>query len=66
MTKDDVKLNVTRIGVILGALVAFVALVAAFRSAFDARYVTRDEFADLKSDVRVIKCAVRPNAQGCP
>lgn len=65
MTRD-VKVNVTRIGVILGALVAFVVLVSALRSAADDRYVKHTEFHELKSDVRVIKCAVRPSSAGCP
>lgn len=65
MTRD-VKVSVTRIGVILGVLVAFVLLVSALKSYGDERYVRHSEFQELKSDVRVIKCAVRPAAAGCP
>lgn len=44
MTRDEItRINWTRVGTILGALVAFVVLLSALRGAADERYVQRTE-----------------------
>jgi hypothetical protein len=59
---DNVKVNVTRIGVIVGVIVAFVVLLSAVKSAGDERYVTRPEYlrdvGDIKSDIRAMRCEI--------
>ena len=56
----DVRVNVTRIGIILGALVAFVVLASAFRGWLREEYVMRGEYqqdiGQIKADVRVLRC----------
>lgn len=56
----DVRVSLTRLGIILGALVALVALTTAFKSILDERYVQRAEFQrdlmDMRADIRVLRC----------
>lgn len=58
----DVKVNLTRAAVVLGALVALVAVTTAAMNVFDDRYVRRQEHAadlgQIKADLRVLRCAV--------
>lgn len=54
----ETRINLTRWGVVLGVLVALVALTTAAKNVLDDRYVTRAELEQIKGDIRVIRCAV--------
>jgi hypothetical protein len=64
----DVRINVTRIGIIFGALGAFWLLVVALRTEADDRYVRRVELERIEQKVdRVLDvvCDVAPQHRAC-